>query len=256
MPLSDVAVMTTACWRPYYLEETLDAWSRVRGVNDVQRFCVSLGYSGKRNRQLRVIDDFRRKVSVPVEVREDNPPVGPWRAIGETTDYLFQNPETGFVICCDEDTLVADDVLELFDWAKETYKNDQRVLVVNAHSRCGQGWDGPSVKDDPGADETVVRLIAYFNAWGNGTWRDRWFKTIKPRWDYDGTSGTATQSGCDWNMHLRVIPSGDFVAVTPDASRTQHIGDLAGKFSNEQTLKWSKAASFKPSRRPVSFQAK
>ena len=126
------------------------------------------------------------------------------------------------------------------------------MLVVNAHSRCGQGWDGPGVKDNPDADPSQVRLLPYFNQWGWGTWRDRWEKVLLPDWDYDGTSGTAMQSGHDWNIALRTMRG--HVAVTPDASRTQHIGDREAWAATPVTLSWSKAASFREHREPVTFE--
>ena len=126
------------------------------------------------------------------------------------------------------------------------------VLLVNGHSRCGQGWDGPDVKDDPDADPAVVRLQPYLNQWGWGTWRRQWEDVILPDWDYDGSSGAPDKSGCDWNMALRTMKG--YLAAVPDASRTQHIGDREGMFSNASTLAWSKAASFRPHREPVQFR--
>ena len=60
------------------------------------------------------------------------------------------------------------------------------------------------------------------------------------------------QSGHDWNIHLRTMRG--YVAATPDASRTQHIGDLETWAATAETLSWSKAASFREHRDPVTFQ--
>ena len=46
--MRDVAVMTTACWRPYYLERTLGSWAKVRGIEQVAKFVVGLGDSPRR----------------------------------------------------------------------------------------------------------------------------------------------------------------------------------------------------------------
>jgi hypothetical protein len=248
----DVAVMTTACWRPYYLERTLGSWTKVRGVSQVRRFVIGLGESPRRDEALDVITKFRDKVPGEVQVLLDNGKVGPWRAIANTGSAAFQDPDVNFLIVCDEDTFVADDVLELLLWERQQFEDDEKVLLVNAHSRCCQGWDGPDVKDDYHADPAEVRLECYFNQWGWGTWRRQWEDILIPDWDYDGTSGAPDKSGHDWNIALRTMQG--YLAAVPAASRTQHIGDREGMFSNASTLAWSKAASFRPHRDPVEFR--
>ena len=183
----DVAVITTACWRPYYLEQTLGAWLNARGIERVCRFVVGLGESPRTKEALQVIAAFREKAPFAVDTLVDSGKIGPWRAIANTGNYALEDPAVNFLIYCDEDTLVADDVLELLMWERAQFENDPRVLLVNAHSRCCQGWDGPGVKDDPDADPAVVRLLPYLNQWGWGTWRDCWEQVLIPDWDYDGT---------------------------------------------------------------------
>ena len=248
----DVAVMTTAMIRPYYLEQTLGAWAEARGIERIFKFVIGLGDSPRKDEALAVIDAFREKVPFPVHVLIDDGRVGPWRAIANAGNNAFSDPEVNFLIVCDEDTLVADDALELLMWERAQTENDPRVLLVCAHSRCCQGWDGPDVKDDPDADPAIVRLQCYFNQWGWGTWRDCWEQVLIPGWDYDGTSGLPHQSGHDWNIALRTMQG--YLAAVPDASRTQHIGDKEGMFSNASTLAWSKAASFRKHREPVQFR--
>lgn len=249
---ADVAIMTTACWRPYYLERTLDAWSKVRGIDKhILKFVIGLGASPRANEAMQVVAEARRKVPFPIDLQMDNGKIGPWRAIAETGNRAFRDPDVNFLIVCDEDTYVADDVLELLMWEREQFEGDDRVLLCNAHSRGTQGWDGPSVRDDPDADPSIVRLQCYFNQWGWGTWRRQWEEVLIPDWDYDGTSGAPDKSGHDWNIALRTMKG--FLAPVPDASRTQHIGDREGMFSNPGTLAWSKAASFRPHRDPVPF---
>lgn len=250
--LSDVAVITTACWRPQYLSDTLNGWSRARGFGQIRAFHIGLGWSKKRDEMRAVIHDWAATHPVPVHVHEDNPRIGPWRAIAKTGNLAFEDPGTQFLIVCDEDTLVADDVLELLMWERSQFGNDPRVLLVNAHSRCCQGWDGPDVKDDPQADPGAVRLLPYFNQWGWGTWRECWEGILIPDWDYDGSSGHPMQSGHDWQIALRTMTG--YLAAVPDASRTQHIGDTEGMFSTPETLAWSKAASFRPHREAVTYR--
>jgi hypothetical protein len=250
--MSDIAVMTTSCWRPYYLERTLGSWAKVRGVEKVKTFVIGLGDSPRRDEALEVIRKFRDMVPGEVRVLLDSGKVGPWRAIANTGNAVFEDPDVNFMVVVDEDTFVADDVLELLLWERKLCEDNEKVLLVNAHSRGTQGWDGPSVKDDPDADPAVVRLQCYFNQWGWGTWRRQWEEVLIPDWDYDGTSGAPDKSGHDWNIALRTMQG--YLAAVPDASRTQHIGDREGMFSNASTLAWSKAASFRPHRDPVEFR--
>lgn len=250
--LKDFAIVTTAWRRPYYLQETLAAWERVRGLDEVGVFRINLGASPRLHTARAVIASFAGRVSVPVEVHEDDGTLGPWRTLADAGSRAFDDPGTGFAVIAEEDILPADDILELLAWGREEFEDDPAVLVVNAHSRCGQGWDGPDVKDDPDADPALVRLAPYFNQWGWGTWRDRWENVLLPDWDYDGTSGHPMQSGHDWNIHLRTMRG--HVAVVPDASRAQHIGDRETWAATPETLSWSKAASFREHREPVTFE--
>jgi hypothetical protein len=247
-----MAVMTTAWKRPYYLKQTLASWERARGLSELRKFCICLGASPRLDEAREVIAAFASRVSVPVEVHEDSGTLGPWRTLADGGDKVFADPGVDFIVIAEEDIFVADDVLELLEWGRREFQGNPGVLVVNAHSRCGQGWDGPSVKDDPAADPALVRLVPYFNQWGWGTWRDRWENILIPDWDYDGTSGTLLQSGHDWNIHLRTMKG--HVAALPDASRTQHIGDLETWAATPETLAFSKAASFRRHRDPVTFR--
>lgn len=245
--LSDVAVMTTACWRPYYLRETLAAWSRVRGVREISGFWIALGWSVRLEEARQVIRDFEKVIDpVPVHVKEDNR-IGPWRAIGEMGELAFKDDRTGYLITCDEDTYVGRDMLDLHRWGKANFQNDARVLLINGHNRCGQGWDGPNVRDSAEADPAVMRLQRYFNAWGWGTWRERYLETILPDWDYDGRN-----SGYDWNLQTSTMENR--LAVVPDVSRTQHIGYQEGMFSTPDTLSWCKALSFNEMREPAAYR--
>jgi hypothetical protein len=251
--LSDVAIVTTAWKRPYYLEQTLAAWERVRGIEQAGRFCIMLGKSGRFAEAHDVIEAFASRVPFDVHLHVDEGTLGPWRTNADGMNFAFSDPAVSFAVIAEEDILPADDALEFLSWGRDEFADDPAVLVVNAHSRCGQGWDGPGVKDDPDADPALVRLLPYFNQWGWGTWRDRWEDVLLPDWDYDGTSGTqGFDGGHDWNIAIRTMRG--HVAATPDASRTQHIGDLEAWAATAETLSWSKAASFREHREPVTFE--
>jgi hypothetical protein len=240
-------LVTSAYKRPYYLERQLDGWLRCRGIEDIDRYVIALGASERLEDQHAVIKRFAELVPFPVDVCVDDPPQGPHSAIGKGIGRAFEAGAV-FVFFTDEDTLPADDTLELISWARARFGEDMRVLSVNAHSECGQGWDGPYVRDDPDADPAVVRLKPYHNQWGWGTWVDRWEAVLAPEWDWDGR-----HRGCDWNIQ-RLLRDRGLLAVTPDASRTQHIGYRDGMFSSAATLAFSDAASFREHRDPVEFR--
>lgn len=250
--LSDVALVTTAWKRPYYLLQTLAAWEEVRGYSQLRRHIIKAGASDRLAEVLRMTDLYQLNYEHMVRVEVDDGTLGPWRTNANGFISGFSDPGVKFVIMAEEDIQPSDDALEFLLWGATQFEDRADVLLVNAHSRCGQGWDGPDVKDDPDADPAAVRLLPYFNQWGWATWRDRWEKTLLPGWDYDGKSGHPMQSGHDWNIHLRTMRG--HVAVTPDASRTQHIGDREAWAATAETLAFSKAASFREHREPVTYK--
>jgi hypothetical protein len=81
--LSGIVVMTTAWRRPYYLEQTLASWERARGLSEIRKFCVCLGDSPRIGEARKVIAEFAARVSVPVEVWEDDGTKGPWRTLAD-----------------------------------------------------------------------------------------------------------------------------------------------------------------------------
>jgi hypothetical protein len=93
----DIAVMTTACWRPYYLERTLGSWAKARGVEQVRRFVIGLGESPRRDEQLEVLRKFRDKVPGEVQVLLDSGKIGPWRAIANTGNTAFLDEGVNFL---------------------------------------------------------------------------------------------------------------------------------------------------------------
>ena len=90
----DVAVMTTACWRPYYLEQTLGAWLDARGTERVRRFVIGLGDSPRIAEARAVIADFAAVAPFEVETLEDTGKIGPWRAIAHAGNRAFADPSS------------------------------------------------------------------------------------------------------------------------------------------------------------------
>src|SRR5271170_5900071 len=119
--LSDVAVMTTAWKRPYYLKQTLASWERVRGYGEIRKHCICLGASQRLDEAREVIAAFAGRVSIPVEVHEDNGTLGPWRTLADGGDKVFSDTGVGFLVVAEEDIYVADDVLELLAWGRREF---------------------------------------------------------------------------------------------------------------------------------------
>ena len=110
--LSDVVVMTTAWRRPYYLEQTLASWERARGLSEIRKFSICLGGSPRVAEARKIIEAFAGRVSVPVEVREDDGTLGPVAdAPPDGGRPAFEDDGVGFIVIAEEDILVADDVL-------------------------------------------------------------------------------------------------------------------------------------------------
>lgn len=265
----DMAVAVTASHRPYYLQQTLDSWAMADGLRSLGRFVIGLGQSDRRNMQLAVIAEQQHEFGRPIEIHPDSERAAAARgmhtALGELGHHMFADPAVKFTVFGEEDVTVSSDVLRYMRWAARRFAEDRQVIAVCAHSRGGQGWDAHEPAQDENADQAAVRLLPYFNAWCWGTWADRWSQVLEPTWDWDCDSGTATQSGYDWNMQLRVLPQvrsgkgwasqfeGGLCAV-PDASRSQNIGEEEGWASNAWSFSFSQAQSFREERGQVTYR--
>lgn len=262
-----ISIVCTAWRRPEYLQETLASWSRVRGISEVRRFTIALGWSDQATleKQTEVIDAAKRPPDpLPMlRVKPDSSAAraarGMGRAIGEAITDAFRDPGTQFVIAGEEDVVVSDDVLEYMSWAASEFKADPRVLIACAHTPAGQGFDEPGagLREDPDADPEVVRLIPRFSPWVWGVWRDRWERAIRPRWDWACDTATrpdGTDAGYDWHLATRIIPQGGYVCAVPLASRSQNIGRDGGWAADPAQFEGTQAASFRPERGACAYR--
>jgi hypothetical protein len=249
-----MAVMTTACSRPAYLQQTLTSWANVDGVTSgLSAFAVALGQSPKEFEQINLI----RSIAPGAHIWLDSPDAarsnGMHRAIAEAATRAFTELDADFLILSEEDLTVSSDVLRYMAWAEEKFRGDKRVLAVCAHSPGGNGWDdGPC--DDEGADQDTVRLLPYFAAWTWGTWKDRWFDHLLPAWDFECDSGGALDSGWDWNIATRILPKGDFLCAVPDASRSQNIGQHGGWAAKPEDFHLTQSKSFRDRRENPAYR--
>ena len=246
--MPNMAVMTTACSRPAYLQQTLTSWANVDGVTSgLSAFAVALGQSPKEFEQINLI----RSIAPGAHIWLDSPAAarsnGMHRAIAEAATRAFTELKADFLVLSEEDLTVSSDILRYMAWAEQKFRADKRVLAVCAHSPGGNGWDdGPC--DDEGADQEQVRLLPYFAAWTWGTWKDRWFAHLLPQWDFECDSGGMLDSGWDWNVATRILPKGDFLCVVPDASRSQNIGVHGGWSATPETFPRTQSAAYRERR--------
>lgn len=257
--MPDTALLLSAWRRPAYFRQTLASWAAAPGLAELGHVTIALGRSPREDEQVQVIEEFARQAAVPVNIRWDSAAavVSPsvHRALGEAIDSEFStNPWLEFLICGEEDVIVSDDVLSYMTWAANIFRADSRVLTVSAHNPIGQGWHKWPPDDDSGADQEAVRLHPQFHPWVWATWRDRWEKTIKPDWDWDATTGTSWHdNGYDWQM-CRIMERDGLYAVTPDASRSQNIGQYEGIYADPANFPGTQAASFRLHRTAAAYR--
>lgn len=248
--MSGLSVVMTAWRRPYYLEPVLASWARACELMAPDRFVISLrADGGPYEEMLAVIDKARPSFPVELEILPQGTE-GVHHAYGAAVGHMFSEPAVEFVAVGEEDVLVSDDVLLYMEWARRGFERAGDVLLVCAHSEGGQFWDQHVPVQDADADQQVVRVRHWFNAWGWGTWRDCWEQVLEPGWCWQ-EHGYAT--GYDFAMNDHIM-SGKYRAVMPDASRSQNIGDQGGLYATPETRAFSQAQSFREHRGRVVYR--
>jgi len=139
------------------------------------------------------------------------PLVNPYRALSHGFMHGAE-----FVILGEEDSTVAEDAVEYFEWAAVEFKFDSRVMFVTTFNK--HRYD----KVDDRLRQVEYRQ-GYFSPTIWGTWVDRWRRHIEPTWDHDYSN-----RGWDWNFHENVLPSTGCGSVVPLYSRSDHIGKFGG----------------------------
>ena len=128
MLLSDMAIMTTAWKRPYYLRPVLESWANADGIDKVRRFVISLGPTDRFHEQIELIQEMSPRFACGLEVLPQSEhavrgdgirkPFGPHRAIAEAVTHCFGDPRIGFVVAGEEDVVVSSDVLLYMEGAQ------------------------------------------------------------------------------------------------------------------------------------------
>jgi hypothetical protein len=270
---SDMAIIVMAWRRPYYLRETLASWAAVPEIRQVRRFIIGLGPHPREGENRQVIAEAQEAMGRHIEILADSPQAqrspAMHRPMGEASSHAWSDPEVGWVILCEEDGPVSDDILRYQLWARDRFADDKQVLLVCSHNlpwiESGAVVDGytlapsdkvPHPPDEADEDQSAVRLKQGFDSRSWGTWRDRWEQVLEPTWDWECNSGGANDSGIDWNIATRVMPRGGYLAVVPDACRSVNIGRDEGVYmiAADKPEGWRSSRSFRQHRENVEYR--
>jgi GNT-I family len=226
-------VVFTVHNRPQYLTHTLASWARVRGIGDADLiFCCEPGCP-EAAALCAATSAWARSATVVINPVHYGVLSNPWHAL--ETGFTSG---AGFVILAEEDTPVADDVLEFFTWARAEYEPDGQVAAVCAHS-----LDGP-LANNPSA----VFRCTMFSPIVWGTWAGRWYGLLRDTWDHD-----YSHNGWDWHVNGLLVEHGLRV-VKPVLSRSQHIGEHGGSHCTTEFFPQTVAESFRAHYDPQAYQ--
>jgi hypothetical protein len=216
-----VIIAMTVNNRPRYLKETLESWSRVRGVGEhLMLFSCEPGCD-------EATDLCRAADFAPGVIARNGRRLGvlanPWAAFDRAFCVSADAPVLGdFAVLAEDDMIVSADVLEWFTWCQR-YRDDPGVLAVTAYQRLerpgGLSGAGDAEWDYHGA---------HFWVWG--TWRDRWETVLRDDWDftYAENGGGPLQRGWDWRIRNLYVLGRGMRVIAPSLSRVQHIGRNGG----------------------------
>jgi hypothetical protein len=193
-------IVFTVGGRREYLTETLQSWSKVRGIEDATM--VFLVEPGTTAVNVCHFFKFARQSLVSVNRTRLGVAGNPWHAM--QTGFRLAD----FVILAEEDTPVSTDVLEYFAWARNWYLDVDSVKAICAHQ----------IGEPLGGEGDVMRS-KHFSPVVWGTWVDTWDVWFRDRWG--GPQGWDAQI----NRTLRKIGG---QVVIPARSRSQHIGEYGG----------------------------
>lgn len=221
-------IVMTVCQRPFYLKPVLDAWEQVEDVENWD-FTFMVENTATKDAML----DLIRKFDHPsISIIENEKRLGVLVNPREGLNLAFTDAmEKEFVVLAEEDLLPSVDVLNYFNHVSEKYRNHEDVLMACVNPI--------SIDFPPGS----VRKMQVFSAWIWGTWTDRW-PLIHSTWDSDYSSGGQSSSGWDWNLHLRVLPQNNKVAVFPDIPLVDNLGQFLGAHAQPDEYENSRPVGF------------
>lgn len=194
-PSREKVITMTAYRRPEYTRQVLTALARCHGINDY-RVLIHVDPGSEEVLQIAREALLKRKTLV-----ENADRLGCGQNTFCALHHGFQWAD--FVIHLEDDTVPAPDFLQYFEWVRQRYRDDHRVLSATAYAKTTAR---------PEQHHHVVRA-PWFTPWGWATWSDRW-REISEHW---------SNSPLTWDIVLNQV-RGDRVEVRPLLARTQNIG--------------------------------
>jgi len=208
--LTDLAIVGTSHGRPNYLQESFRSWEKA-GWDHLYRawFIDPNGRSPLHEVEEKLCHEYG------VEPFHNEQTLGP---LGNPFKALSHGFEQGanFVVLAEDDSTVAEDAVEYFEWAANKFQADDRVMFVCAFQK--HRYDKV---------DSRLRLAEYRAGYHSptiwGLWRDRWERFIRDTWDHD-----YSHNGWDWNFGFNILPSTGRGSIVPLYSRSDHIGKYGG----------------------------
>lgn len=196
--MKPVIVFTTSN-RLDYATRTLDSWRGVRGV-DRARLLFQCEPDPPMVDLVSAKADFGVGTTIGVNTRWLGNEVNTYAALAAAFET-----GTDFVVCAEDDVLVAQDALEYFAWASAAYAADETVLTVSGFQNAVRG------------EPCEVFRRQWFTGCVWGMWPRSW-EQVRDRWP-----GGPTPHSWDWYL-CEVMKASGQVAVEPCVTRGQHIG--------------------------------
>jgi len=220
----------TAYNRPEYLQQTISSWNNVRNLKQWN----ATFYIEPSNQQA-VVAEIAMALDTTVTTKINPEKLGvlinPWNALNEA----FESG-ADFVVLAEDDVLVSQDILEMFEWASVEYETSKHVMIINAFSNSAEG-KANQITQDPKFSPLI---------WG--VWRKYWESHLRDTWDKDYSTGNedGSEAGWDWNIN-RILADNELNVIRPMHSRSSHIG-LYGTHMTPDLFEQSLGAEFTQAR--------
>lgn len=238
-----IVAFTVSGDREKYLRQALDAWLKVRGIEDVQLvFCVEPAARFP-------VSDFARWVDnafpCPTMVYPNPRRLQCLENTKKAFDTAF-GMGTDFAVMAEEDIEPAADVLEYLAWVRDAYREDKDVIMACAHAKDGEGEPWQAVR------------ASWFNPLICGTWKDRWESFVRPGWAGlpPNDRGVEAWQAWDTNLRERIRNAGKY-SVFPVLSRALHFGEFSTWLNptlSSELFRDSKSLCFTPDTPPQEYR--
>ncbi len=205
-------VATPVSGRPQYLQQTLDGWTNVRGVENVE-FVFSLEPMGPSPANQYIINDFYMKTRARCHVILNNELQGPAKNHFVALQAAYDLGASRLILG-EEDILPSADALEYLTWGLDYVDS-----VINTALVCGYSTR------ETGSEGRVHRVRGFPNCWLWGTTRFWWANYVGKYWDSDFSTGEGNERGWDWQL-ARVMREYGLWSLQPECSRAQNIGEI------------------------------